>query len=629
MSGEEWRGAGSRFGISSIGVSTSTSNISRSVSGGSKRWSWWGVGTSSGGVRRGWGSFKEKGKGSPKESRSPRLKDSATATENWSPRRKDAHPDGHGHGMSSKRAAGVWAAFLIVALSLVMIVNNAKLIRVHTGPDLTVKMVAEMVNLVPEVPKVTPLTPKLAPLMPNPVPVVAKAVPFKDLPPAAMAVLDPHPCEAFRVPPPPKDPKRTGPRPCPVCYLPEELAISQIPLAGKFVSPVLKRLRFVSDERASRRPSPKAPGSAFGGYPSLQDRAKSYEVREDMEVHCGFVKGPTPGMGTGYDFDDDDRTAMHACRGVVVASAIFGNYDQLQQPKNMSLEAKKSVCFFMFVDVETEAYLDDYDVNFKTTKQVGLWRVVVVRNLPYRDARRTGKIPKLLLHRLFPFVRYSIWVDGKLELVQDPYRILERFLWRTNETFAISQHYKRFDVFLEAEANKAAGKYSNNSIDMQVEFYKQEGLVPYSSAKLPITSDVPEGCVIIREHTPIANLMSCLWFNEVDRFTSRDQISFGIVRDKIMASVKDFRVSMFRDCERRNFVVQGYHRDLLVKRGILPSSNSSRVVDVEEVNSEAVVSSSSSSSSSDKLKNQAPSKRVNSGPKSRKIGGRSRFGALH
>jgi len=340
-----------------------------------------------------------------------------------------------------------------------------------------------------------------------------------------------------------------------------------------------------------------------------------------MEVHCGFVKGPTPGMGTGYDFDEDDRNAMHACQGVVVASAIFGNYDQLQQPKNVSEEAKKSVCFFMFVDVDTEAYLDDYDVNFKSTKQVGIWRIVVVRNLPYRDPRRTGKIPKLLLHRLFPFVRFSIWVDGKLELVQDPYRILERFLWRTNETFAISQHYKRFDVFVEAEANKAAGKYSNNSIDWQVSFYKAEGLTPYSNAKLPITSDVPEGCVIIREHTPIANLMSCLWFNEVDRFTSRDQLSFGIVRDKLMASVSQFRVSMFRDCERRNFVVQGYHRDLLVKRGILPVSNSSRVAEVKEVKSGSVVIR--------KPKNQVPSKRVNSGSKRRKLVGRSRFGAFH
>ncbi|KAJ8633359.1 hypothetical protein MRB53_026695 [Persea americana] len=172
------------------------------------------------------------------------------------------------------------------------------------------------------------------------------------------------------------------------------------------------------------------------------------------------------------------------------------------------------------------------------------------------------QVPKLLLHRIFPNARFSIWINGKLELVVDPHQILERFLWRKNISFArknisfaISRHYRRFDVFEEAEANKAAGKYENASIDRQVEFYKKEGLTHYSSSKLPITSDVPEGCVIIREHIPITDLFTCLWFNEVDRFTSRDQISFSTVRDKIMSKV-NWTVAMFLDCKQRNFVVQ-------------------------------------------------------------------------
>ncbi|KAK2355082.1 putative hexosyltransferase MUCI70 [Trifolium repens] len=37
------------------------------------------------------------------------------------------------------------------------------------------------------------------------------------------------------------------------------------------------------------------------------------------------------------------------------------------------------------------------------------------------------EILKLLLHRMVPNARYSIWLDGKLELVVDPYQILERF----------------------------------------------------------------------------------------------------------------------------------------------------------------------------------------------------------
>ncbi|KAK9267582.1 hypothetical protein L1049_010010 [Liquidambar formosana] len=325
-------------------------------------------------------------------------------------------------------------------------------------------------------------------------------------------------------------------------------------------SPILSNLTFVYEENVTRS-SDSFGGSDFGGYPTLKERNDSHDIRESMNVHCGFVRGNKPGRHTGFDMDDPDLLEMEQCHGVVVASAIFGNYDVIQQPKNISEAAKENVCFYMFVDEETEAYMRNSS-GLDSSKRIGLWRIVVVHNLPYTDARRNGKVPKLLLHRIFPNARYSLWIDGKLELVVDPYQILERFLWRMNASFAISRHYKRFDVFDEAEANKAAGKYDNASIDFQVDFYKREGLTPYSEARSHFTSDVPEGCVIIREHIPITNLFTCIWFNEVDRFTSRDQISFSTARGKILSKV-NWSINMFLDCERRNFVVQAYHRDLL------------------------------------------------------------------
>ncbi|XP_058201976.1 probable hexosyltransferase MUCI70 isoform X2 [Rhododendron vialii] len=365
-----------------------------------------------------------------------------------------------------------------------------------------------------------------------------------------------NPCETFTLPPPPADKKRTGLRPCRVCYLPVEEAIALMPNSPSF-SPVLKQLTYIHEENLSRS---EFGGSEFGGYPSLLQRNDSYDIRESMNVHCGFVRGIKPGRQTGFDIDDSDLLEMEQCRGIVVASAIFGAYDLVRQPKSISEAAKENVCFFMFVDEETELFLR-HSSRLDNNKKLGLWRTVVVYNLPYTDPRRNGKIPKLLLHRLFPNVRFSLWIDGKLRLVVDPYQILERFLWRKNASFAISRHFTRFDVFLEAQANKVAGKYDSASIDFQTEFYKMEGLTPYSKAKLPITSDVPEGCVIIREHSPISNLFTCLWFNEVDRFTSRDQISFAIVRDKI-ASKTNWTINMFWGCERRNFVVLGHHRNV-------------------------------------------------------------------
>ncbi|CAA3009833.1 uncharacterized protein LOC111380393 [Olea europaea subsp. europaea] len=80
----------------------------------------------------------------------------------------------------------------------------------------------------------------------------------------------------------------------------------------------------------------------------------------------------------------------------------------------------------MSVDEETEEFMKN-DNLLGSDKRVGIWHIIVVRNVPYTDTRRNGKVPKLLLHRLFPDIRYSIWIDAKLQLVVDPYQILERF----------------------------------------------------------------------------------------------------------------------------------------------------------------------------------------------------------
>lgn len=63
----------------------------------------------------------------------------------------------------------------------------------------------------------------------------------------------------------------------------------------------------------------------------------------------------------------------------------------MKQPKNISEFAKRSVCFYMFVDEETEASIKNSSVISNESK-VGLWRIVVVQNLPYDDPRRNGKV---------------------------------------------------------------------------------------------------------------------------------------------------------------------------------------------------------------------------------------------
>lgn len=61
-------------------------------------------------------------------------------------------------------------------------------------------------------------------------------------------------------------------------------------------------------------------------------------------------------------------------------------------------------------------------------------------------------------------------------------------------------------------------------------------------------ADVPEGSFIVRAHTPMSNLFSCLWFNEVERFTPRDQLSFAYTYLKLARTnpTTTFRFNMFK-----------------------------------------------------------------------------------
>ncbi|CAI5467379.1 unnamed protein product [Closterium sp. Yama58-4] len=225
-------------------------------------------------------------------------------------------------------------------------------------------------------------------------------------------------------------------------------------------------------------------------------------------------------------------------------------------------KTKRKACFVIFVDEQTVRGLYRDNLIPDANGKVGLWRVVVVANLPYSDARRTGKIPKLLSHRLFPNAKYSMWIDSKLRLFVDPLTILERFLWRGGFEYAISNHYDRHCVWEEVERNKKLNKYNATVIDKQFEAYKADGLTMFNpnDPNNLLISNVPEGSVIIRAHTAAANLFSCLWFNEVDRFTSRDQLSFAYTYLKMARTSHPLRLNMFKDCERRSFVKLFHHK---------------------------------------------------------------------
>ncbi|XP_042487701.1 probable hexosyltransferase MUCI70 [Macadamia integrifolia] len=283
---------------------------------------------------------------------------------------------------------------------------------------------------------------------------------------------------------------------------------------------------------------------SFAGNFSTKERIFYFDHRDDqVEVPCGVMKE--------FPVSDSDRIAMESCKEVVVISAIFGDHDKIRQPRGLGSKTLELVCFIMFIDDLTLEGLQSHNLllNEDQEYKLGVWRIVKVSGeLPYENPAMNGVIPKHLPHRLFPNSKFSIWLDAKLQLMVDPLLLIHSLVISENVDMAISKHPYYVHTMEEAMATVRWKKWGNvDSLKKQMEVYCQNGLKPWTSQKLPYTTDVPDSALILRRHGSRSNLFSCLLFNELEAFNPRDQLAFAYVRDKMKPKVKlnMFEVEVF------------------------------------------------------------------------------------
>ncbi|KAJ1285387.1 hypothetical protein BS78_03G276000 [Paspalum vaginatum] len=280
----------------------------------------------------------------------------------------------------------------------------------------------------------------------------------------------------------------------------------------------------------------------FTGFQTLAEREESFKVNETVNVHCGFYSD-----NGGFKISDEDRRFMQTCK-VVVSTCTFGGGDDLYQPIGMDYSSIGRVCYVAFWDEVTLSSQEAGGKLIGDDGMIGRWRIIVVRSLPFVDQRLNGKIPKMLSHRLFPEARYSIWVDSKYQFRRDPIGVLEALLWRTNSTFAISEHGARSNIYDEGKAIVQKHKATPEEVEVQLTQYRQDGMP--GEKILHRLKALAEASIIVRELTPAPNHFMCVWFNEVVRFTSRDQLSFPYVLWRLNLP----GMSMFPVCTRRDLV---------------------------------------------------------------------------
>ena len=184
---------------------------------------------------------------------------------------------------------------------------------------------------------------------------------------------------------------------------------------------------------------------------------------------------------------------------IVIYTAISGNYDQLREPEFIP-EGCDFVCF------------TDGRYNSKT------WKIVNVE-MSDRDPCRGAKIYKVLPHKFLPEYEYSIWIDGNIVLKGDAPSLIRKYLKKA--CIAFYGHHRRDCIFEEAEVCIEENKDDPDMITKQMDFYRKEGY--------PENNGLVTCSVILRRNSPEVNKNDEDWWEQIGKYSRRDQLSFNYV----------------------------------------------------------------------------------------------------
>ena len=184
---------------------------------------------------------------------------------------------------------------------------------------------------------------------------------------------------------------------------------------------------------------------------------------------------------------------------ITVYTCIIGGYDQLKEPLFTS-ESIEYICF-------------TNNVNVKSPN----WKIVLVQNEQGLENVRLARYIKMFPEKFLQKGGTSVWVDAKYEIKDDLREYIK--LYGKTENILCYPHPVRDCIYQEADTCIKDKRIDFESMHYQVEQYKKNGY--------PIHSGLYETGCIVRNHNDkeVQTLMQA-WWNEIEKFTHRDQISF-------------------------------------------------------------------------------------------------------
>lgn len=185
---------------------------------------------------------------------------------------------------------------------------------------------------------------------------------------------------------------------------------------------------------------------------------------------------------------------------IAILTALSGTREKLHDPKTVFPNAD----YFAFVD---------------THQDVAVWQqrpLVHFSNDIRFSGRRNAKIYKIMPDLFLPGYDYYFWVDVSHEVVMDPEVVINTYM--KNAEIGVFKHTQRNCAYSESVIINELGYDHKENVDRQVEFYRSQGFPDnYGLFELPVS---------IRRNTHQTQLFNLMWWEQICKYSSRDQISF-------------------------------------------------------------------------------------------------------
>lgn len=137
-------------------------------------------------------------------------------------------------------------------------------------------------------------------------------------------------------------------------------------------------------------------------------------------------------------------------------------------------------------------------------------------NDPKYSLRRNAKIYKIMPHLFLPGYKFYIWTDVSHDVIVNPSYICNELMGNSN--VACFKHTQRNCIYDEAKVLIELGYDHKDLIEKQIEFYKSKGY--------PANNGLFELSAFVRRNCPATQIAGLKWWDNICRYSSRDQLSF-------------------------------------------------------------------------------------------------------